>query len=415
MAKKLTAAFVNTVTTAGKYYDGGGLGLCLRVDKTGYKRWVQRVRVNGRQRDLGLGAPPVVTLAGAREQALEHKRIIARGDDPFALRREKRNSLLFSDAVQMVFEEKRPEFRNEKHAKQWFSTLNGYAVPKIGNLSVDEIGLQDVLRVLKPIWQEKNPTAKRLQQRMEVVLTWATVSGYRQGDNPARWAGNLSELLAKPSKIAKPVHHPALSLNDAQRWWTALKDRDGMGALALKFLALNASRSGEVRQMTWNEVDLTSGVWTIPASRMKAGKEHRIPLSNAAANLLNSIERNSKTDLVFYSSSLKPLSDMTLSATMKRMHKSDIDAGGKGYLDATNGGAAVPHGLRSTFRDWAAERGYERDMAELQLAHVVGSDAERAYRRSDMLERRRAMMDAWQRFLDGAEEQKIISMGRVQT
>ena len=188
-----------------------------------------------------------------------------------------------------------------------------------------------------------------------------------------------------------------------------------MGALALKFLALNASRSGEVRQMTWNEVGLTSGVWTIPASRMKAGKEHRIPLSNAAANLLNSIERNSKTDLVFYSSSLKPLSDMTLSATMKRMHKSDIDAGGKGYLDATNGGAAVPHGLRSTFRDWAAERGYERDMAELQLAHVVGSDVERAYRRSDMLERRRAMMDAWQRFLDGAEEQKIISMGRVQT
>lgn len=410
MARKLTAAFVNSVSEAGKYYDGGGLGLCLRVDKAGYKRWVQRIRFNGRQRDLGLGSPPIVSLADARERALENKRVIVSGGDPFAQRREKRNSLSFAEAVDQVFTAKRAEFQNEKHAKQWLSTLNGYAIPKIGRLSVDEIGVRDILRVLEPIWLEKNPTAKRLQQRMEVVLTWATVSGYREGDNPARWAGNLSEILPKPSKVAKPVHHPALSLRDAPRWWTALSHRDGMGTQALKFLTLNASRSGEVRAMTWTEVDLQAGIWTIPASRMKAGKDHRVPLSDAATNLLDSIERHPKTDLVFYSTTLKPLSDMTLSATMKRLHKSDLGAGGKGYVDTISGGAAVPHGLRSTFRDWAAERGYERDMAELQLAHVVGSDVERAYRRSDMLERRRAMAEAWCSFLNGKEEPKIVSI-----
>jgi hypothetical protein len=195
MAKQLSAAFVNSVKDAGKYFDGSGLGLFLRVDETGYRRWVQRIRINGRQRDVGLGSPPVVTLADAREKALANKRIVVGGGDPFADRMKHRNQLTFAEAVERVHETKQAEFRSEKHAKQWLATLSIYAVPKLGRLPVDEIGLLDVRRVLEPIWTDKTVTASRLRQRIEAVLSWATVAGFRDGDNPARWKGNLAEML----------------------------------------------------------------------------------------------------------------------------------------------------------------------------------------------------------------------------
>lgn len=412
MAKKLSAAFVNSVKDAGKYFDGSGLGLFLRVDDAGYRRWVQRIRINGRQRDIGLGSPPVVTLADAREKALANKRLVVSGGDPFADRMKHRNRLTFAEAVDRVHKTKQAEFSSEKHAKQWLATLSIYAVPKLGRLPVDEISALDVCRVLEPIWNDKTVTASRLRQRIEAVLSWATVAGFRDGDNPARWKGNLAEMLPKPSKVQRATNHPALRLRDAPRWWAALSQRDGMGTVALQFLTLCASRSGEVRQMTWSEVDLSgSPTWTIPAARMKASRDHRVPLTPTMVGLLSQIERHPQSDLVFYSSMGKPLSDMTLSAAMKRMHQSDIKGGGSGFCDERSGKPAVPHGLRSSFRDWAAECGFERDMAELQLAHNVGSEVERAYRRSDMLERRRAMLEAWERFLLGKEAAKVVMIG----
>jgi integrase len=256
---------------------------------------------------------------------------------------------------------------------------------------------------------------------VEAILTWATVSGHREGDNPAAWRGNLKELLPAPGKVAKAQHHPALAPGDVPRWWLALAQREGMAARALQFLTLTAARSGEVRGMTWEEIEpgnltdtkITGGVWTIPASRMKNGREHRVPLTVEAVDLLKSLHRLEDSPLVFFAPRGGMLSDMSISAVMRRMQEAQVKAGGDSYLDPQTKRPAVPHGLRSTFRQWAAERGYPRDMAEIALAHFIGSEVERAYQRSDMLERRRAMMDDWAGFLRGeaVPAENVVRLG----
>lgn len=428
--KGLTAAFVSSVTEPGTYADGRGTGLLLRVEaretrSRGYKWWVQRIRIKGRQRDLGLGAPPMVSLAEARERALENRRLVSLGGDPLAEKRKGRNTLTFSEAVERFFEAKSEEFSNEKHRKQWLSPFSMYVFPKLGRVPVEEITVRDILGALQPIWAEKNPTAKKLRQRIEAVLAFATVAGYREGDNPARWRGNLSEMLARPSKLAKKEeHHPAVALADAPRWWADLAQREGMGALALRLVVLTGARSGEVREATWDEFTLPPkgktdktdewpATWTIPASRMgKTGKPHRVALAPEAVALLESLPRRPGCDFVFPSSKGRPLTDVAVSGLMRKMHAADIERGGPGYLDAETKRPAVPHGWRSTFRDWAAERGIEKDMAELQLSHTVGGAVERAYRRSDMFERRIAMMAMWASFLRGetAAAGKVVKL-----
>lgn len=406
-SKTLTAAKVTGNLAPGKYHDGGGTGLFLRVEGNGSRRWIQRITIQGKRREIGLGSPPNISLADARDMSSKNKRLVKDGLDPLAEKRKFKKNLTFAEAVDIYLEVKLDEFRNEKHRKQWPSTLNNYAKPVLGHLSVSEIYVQDILQVLKPIWLTKTETASRLRGRIEAVLSWATVSGHRSGTNPALWKGNLSELLPNPSKVADKKKYPALQLKDAERWWSELIQRDAMGAKALQFIMLNASRSGEVRGMTWDELEMepenstASTTWVIPAARMKAKKEHRVALSSEAVALLRSLPRLSNCQLVFPSSKGKQLSDMTISATMRRMHTDDIKRGGKGFLDPQMRRPAVPHALRSTFRDWAAENGYDRDMAEMQLAHAVGSTTERAYRRTDMFERRRAMMEAWVLFLKG--------------
>ena len=400
-ANQLSAAFVRTVSEPGKYHDGGGLGLYLRVEPNGSRFWIQRITIHGKRRELGLGSPPVVTLAMARDQALDNKRLVRAGRDPLAERRQQRAALTFADAMERYLEVKLAEFRNEKHRKQWRATLDRYATPKIGRRLVDHLTTQDILAVLQPIWSEKTETASRLRGRIEAVLSWATVSGHRTGDNPAWWKGNLSELLAKPGKIAKPKHHPALALSDAPRWWSALASREGTAAEALRFLALTVARSGEVRGMTWSEVDLDAALWTIPAGRMKAGREHRVPLTDAALAILERQPRLARSPYVFFAPQGGQLSDMALSAVMRRIQQAEAKAGGSGFIDPRSGRAAVPHGLRSTFRDWAAEQGHDHILAELSLAHNVGSEVERAYRRTDMLIRRKAMLQAWNAHLEG--------------
>lgn len=420
--KALSARFVETVTEPGKHFDGHGL--FLRVAPNGAKQWVQRITIRGKRCEIGLGSPPAVPLAEARRLALENRGKAMLGGDPLAEKREVQAGLSFADAVDKYLAAKLTEFRNEKHRKQWRSTLDTYAVPVLGRKRVSDIAVQDVLRVLEPIWQTKTETASRLRGRIENVLSWATVAGYRKGDNPARWKGNLSEILPKPSKVAKADNQPAVALRDVSGWWMALNEREGMAAKALQFLTLTAARSGEVRGMTWDEIDLgdiatsatsatRQAVWTIPASRMKAEREHRVPLTVEAVALLESLPRMKGSPFVFFAPRGGMLSDMTLSAVMRRMQDAEVKAGRSGYLDPRTKRPAVPHGLRSTFRQWTAEQGYPRDMSEIALAHFIGSEVERVYQRSDMLDRRRAMMADWAAFLRGeaAASGNVLKLG----
>ncbi|MBB4020023.1 integrase [Chelatococcus caeni] len=413
---RLSAAEVRTKTEPGHYSDGGGLYLQVsRFDST--KSWVFKFTLNGRTRGMGIGPIHTLSLAEARAKAADLRKVVAEGKDPIEERNAARlkaaidaaNTISFNDAIDKYLAKKDGEFRNEKHRKQWRSTLDTYAAPVLGKMNVAHIAMPDVLRVLEPIWAEKTETASRLRGRIEAVLSWATVAGFRTGDNPARWTGNLKELLPKPSAVAAKDNQPALSLSDLPGWFAELRKREGMSARALEFLTLCASRSGEVRGATWDEFDMESGLWTIPANRMKAKREHRVPLTPDALALLKALPRVEGSPYVFPAARGGALSDMSLSAVMRRMQEAETAQDRKGWVDPRSGRPAVPHGLRSTFRDWAAETGVARDMAEIALAHTVGSEVERAYRRSDMLERRRALMVAWGAACRGERPNNVIA------
>lgn len=416
VAKELSALEVkklqhNGSATNATFAVGGVTGLLLQISPTGGRTWLLRTMVGEKRREIGLGGYPDVPLAQARERAREAKDKIRRGIDPVEERKAtaaslvaaQRRGLTFEKAMDQYLAAKLDAFRNEKHKAQWRSTLETYALPEIGKMLVDDITVQDVLRVLKPIWTTKTETASRLRGRIEAVLSWATVAGHRTGDNPARWAGNLKEMLPAASKVAKADNHPALRIEDAPAWFGALRQREGMGSRALEFLALTACRSQEVRGARWEEIDLQAKIWTIPAARMKMGKEHRVPLTDAAISLLAALPRFEGNALVFPAPRGGELSDMTLSATMRRLHDAETDEKRPGFMDRVSKRPAVPHGLRSTFRDWAAEKtNYPGDLAEVALAHKVSNAVEAAYRRGDMIEKRRQMMEAWAKFLGGA-------------
>lgn len=433
-AKELSAVEVRRIEHSGRgrlnetVAVGGVPGLLLQVTPTSAKTWLLRTKVGARRREIGLGGYPEVPLAQARDKAREARELIRSGVDPVEQRKTARAALIaqqkrgvtFTDAVDRYLASKLDEFSNDKHRKQWRSTLDTYANPAIGKMLVADIEMQDVLRVLNQetetggtLWLTKTETAKRLRGRIENILSWATVSGHRKGDNPARWKGNLSEVLPKPSKVAKGDNQPSLSQTDLPKWFAALRQREGMATRALEFLTLCAARSGEVRGATWSEIDLKARMWVIPAARMKMDREHRVPLSDAAVDLLEATPRMDRSEFVFPAVRGGALSDMSLSAVMRRMQEAEVKAGRAGWLDPSSGRAAVPHGLRSAFRVWTADRGYERDMAELALAHLIGSEVERAYQRSDMVERRRAMMGDWSAFLSGASfGSNVVQIGQ---
>lgn len=389
---------------------GGVAGLLLQITPNGGRTWVLRALVGEKRREIGLGGYPDVTLAQARDRGREARDQIRRGIDPVEQRKAakaalivtQRRGLTFAKAMESYLGGKLDGLTNPKHRAQWRSTLETYALPELGDRLVADIQVQDVLRALTPIWTTKTETASRVRGRIEAVLSWATVAGYRTGDNPARWAGNLKELLPAAGKVAKSDNQPALSLDDAPRWFADLRRREGNGARALELAALVAARSGEVRGALWSEIDLDRGLWIIPAARMKMDREHRVALSPAAVALLQAMPRAEGVHLVFPAQRGCELSDMTLSATMRRMHQAEIDAGQVGYLDRVSKRPAVPHGLRSTFRDWVAEKtNFPGDLAEVALAHRISNSVEAAYRRGDMIEKRRAMMAAWASFLVG--------------
>lgn len=386
-AKELSALEVRNLSEPGTHFVGGVAGLVLKVKDTGAKSWVLRAIVGSKRRDYGLGGFPDVTLAAAREAARAARAKIKSGIDPIDEARQARSALKATQAAAITFQKAAEAYisahkdgwRNEKHTKQWTATLTTYAYPAIGNLLVQDIGLPQVLTVLEPIWKTKTETASRLRGRIEQILDWATARGYREGLNPARWRGHLDKLLPKPSKVARVEHHDALPVSEVGTFMAALRKQESIGAKALELVILTAARSGEVRGARWSEVDLDNGLWVVPGHRMKAGKEHRVPLSDAAITLLRSIPRHAETDLIFVGAKGGQLSDMTLSAVIRRMRA-----------------PCVPHGFRSTFRDWAAEcTNYPSEMAEMALAHTISDKVEAAYRRGDLFEKRRKMMADW--------------------
>lgn len=392
LAAELSAIEVGRLVAPGFYAVGRVAGLHLHITPSGSRSWVLRAVVGAKRRDIGLGAYPGVSLAEARKKAQDTRDAIAAGNDPVADKRAARAALKAAQSTARTFkavalayiEAHKHGWKNEKHGAQWRSTLEAYAFPVLGDLLVAEVTKEHVLDVLRPIWTTKTETASRVRSRIELVLSYAMQAGYRpEGLNPARWRGGLDALLPKPSKVAKVEHRAALPVDQMYAFMPRLAAAEGMGARALHFAILTAARSGEVRGATWAEIDIDGAVWTIPANRMKAGREHRVPLSAAAVELLNALPRIEGNDLLFPAVRGGQLSDATMQAVIKRM-----------------GLAVVPHGFRSTFRDWSAERtNYPRDLCEMALAHVIKDKAEAAYRRGDLFEKRRKMMADWSAFI----------------
>lgn len=389
-AVELTPLLVGRLTSPGVHFVGGVAGLALQVLPTGGRTWILRATIGGRRRDMGLGGYPDVTLAGAKEAARRARELIRDGVDPIERARAAKRALIAETARIVSFKQATDAFvasqeagwRNQKHRAQWTSSLAAYAYPVIGEISVADIELSHIMKVLDPIWTTKTETASRVRGRIEQVLDWATAREHRTGPNPARWRGHLDKILPRPSKVAKPVHHRALSAADVPDVIRRLVAAEGTGAKALLFAILTAARSGEVRGATWSEIDLKTRVWTVPGTRMKAGRDHRVPLSDFTVKLLGDLPRVAGNDLVFPAARGGQLSDMTLSAVLRRMKV-----------------PAVPHGFRSTFRDWVGEcTAYPAEVAEMALAHTVSDKVERAYRRGDLFEKRRRLAEDWASF-----------------
>lgn len=370
----------------GKHMDGNGLQLVVYA--TGARNWIWRYMLRGRRREMGLGAYPAVSLKAARAKAEEYRGLLRAGTDPIGHRASAVEPVpTFTQAAARYIRAHRHGWRNRKHARQWVATLKTYARPVMGSKAVDAIGTEDVLRVLASIWTTKTETAKRVQGRLENVLDWATAMKHRTGENPARWRGHLDKLLPRPTRVNSVVHHPAMPYDELPALMAELERNGSLSAKALELLILTATRTSEVLGAEWSEFDLRAALWTIPAIRMKARREHRVPLSTAAASILERLPRIAGQPFTFPGQRYgRPLSNMALLQLMR----------GMGFGAGGNRGAYVPHGFRSSFRDWAGEvSSFPRDAAEMALAHVVQNKVEAAYRRGDLFDKRRAMMQAW--------------------
>ena len=412
--KDLTALKVDKLTAPGYHRVGGVSGLCLQVKKSGARSWVLRLTFGGRRRDVGLGSYPSVTLSMARERARRVIDAAWAGNEPMTVRGQwaaekpvakKKTGVTFGEALVSYLGDKMSHHKNPVRARaQIESRLEAYVLPTLRDVSVSQVTVDHMLTILRPIWVEKPETAMRTRRAVEWVLDWARVAGHRAGENPARWKGNLEHVLSAMKKNNGDKHHPACPYGIAPGFLAALRSRaPSASSLALEFLILTGARSGEVREAEWSEIDFEVGIWTVPAHRMKAGKEHRVPLSSAALDVLRRSPRIAGSKLIWPGNGGKAMSDMTLAALIKKMQAGAEKAGQAGWRDRASGRMAVPHGFRSTFRDWAAEMtDYPRDMAEIALAHTVGSDVERAYRRGDMMEKRRALMEDWASYLNNA-------------
>ena len=374
----------------GKYEDGGGLRLV--VSPRSAKKWIFRFTIDGKRREMGLGSFPDVSLGEAREKASRGRQMVSEGIDPILNRQSSSAGIpTFTTCAASYILAHRSSWKNAKHARQWVSTLKTYARPVFGDKEVDKITTEDVLSALKPIWKIKTETAKRVQGRIENILDFAAAHNYRDPLNPARWRGHLDKLLPRPSRVKKVTHHPAMPYTQVPDFMMELSQSDSFSAMALTFLILTATRTNEVLQARWREIDLEAREWTIPASRMKSGQQHRVPLSKQAVAVLKSVPRIVGNPYIFPGSrDRKPLSNMALLKQMRDM----------GYGANCKRGPYVPHGFRSSFRDWTGEVStFPRDVAEMALAHVIENKVEAAYRRGDLFKKRKKMMQDWADFV----------------
>jgi integrase len=396
---RLNALTVKAETRKGMYADGGGL--YLQVSSFDTKSWIFRFTQNKRTRDMGLGGVPDVPLSEAREEAQNCRRLVRKGFDPIEVRRSERQALQAVAVKTMTFRQCADKYiaahskgwKNVKHSRQWISTLETYVYPVIGHLSVADVDIGLVLKILEPIWSEKPETASRVRGRIESVLDWATARKYREGENPARWKGNLDKILPARSKVQQVKHHAALPYDEMNDFMAALREQEGIAAMGLELLILTAARTGEIIKARWSEFDLDAATWIIPADRMKAGKEHRVPLSEPALDVLARLREVAQNDYVLPGQRPKSgLSNMAFLQLLKRMGRNDLTV----------------HGFRSTFKDWATERtNYHNEVSEMALAHSVGNKVEAAYRRGDLYEKRIKIMEDWARFSENTEADSV--------
>ena len=404
---KLTALGVASAKEPGLF--GDGANLFLKVDERGNKSWIVRFAIAGRQRKLGLGATHTVSLAEARERAAEARKLLQEGRDPVEARRAalaaarvaKAKALTFDQCAERYIEAHRAGWKSDKHAAQWAATIKTYVSPTFGSLPVAEIDTGMVMQVLSPIWAKKSETANRVRGRIESVLSWAEVHAYRGGGkNPAQWRGHLDQLLPPRGKVRKVVHWSALPYAKLPQFMVALRDQPGVAARALEFAIHTATRTSETLNATWSEIDLDKKLWVIPEDRMKAGREHRVPLSAAVLSILKEMNELRTSDYIFPGAKRgKSLSNMAMLVLLSRMQRSDLTA----------------HGFRSTFRDWVSEQtNFPSELAEMALSHMVGDKVEQAYRRGDMFEKRVALMDAWSSYCTSSPSgaNKVIPIRR---
>lgn len=387
VAKGLSAKQVEKAKTPGMFADGHGL--YLQVKPTGARSWIFRYTApDGRRREMGLGSADLLSLAEARNLALSlRKDVVLRGIDPLEARRVQEvaaavDAMTFRRCALDYITTMAPQWSNQKSEAQWTSSLSAYAFPIIGDMPVSDVDTAAVLRVVEPLWTEKTETASRVRGRIESILDYGRVKGYRSGDNPARWKGNLELILPAKAAVAPVEHHTSLAYDDMPAFWSKLRGQPGTGARALELCILTATRSGEVIGARWDEIDLDGAVWVIPGERMKARQEHRVPLSPAAVDLLRGLDRDS--DYCFPGQGRDgPISGMTMTAVLRRMK-----------VEAT------AHGFRSTFRTWAAEKtDFQHEVCEAALAHTQGDKVVAAYQRGDLFAKRRALMDDWAGFV----------------
>lgn len=380
---RLSARSVATQTKIGRHADGNGL--YLSISNNGGRRWVYLYRRDGRLREKGLGSANIVSLKDARQAADAIRKQLRDGIDPIDSKVKPPVAKTFAQCAESFISSNEMAWKNDKHRDQWRNTLKTYAEPHIGKLPIDGIDVNDVLKVLEPIWATKSETASRVRGRIERILDWAATRGYRSSENPARWRGCLSQVLPDTRKVTKRRHHPALPYKDIPAFMSDLRKRDAISARALEFTILTAARTGEVIGAKWDEIDTNNNVWTVPGDRMKGKIEHQVPLSDCALALLADIPKDS--DFVFVG--MKPdegLSNMSMLAMLKR-DRPDL----------------TTHGFRSTFRDWAAETTeFPNEVVEMALAHGIRDKAEAAYRRGNLLERRRILMNAWAAYCEGS-------------
>ena len=406
---KLTALKVSRDLTPGMYADGAGL--YLQVTGAGAKSWIFRYSLHGKAREMGLGSVSSISLADARIKAAECRRLRQEGIDPIEARKSLREQAALDAAKTTTFKEAAATYiashkagwRNTKHASQWANTLATYAEPVLGKLSIQAVDTNLVLKVLEPIWKTKPETASRVRGRIEAILDWAKVRGLRQGENPVRWRGHLDHLLPAKAKVRRVEHHAALPYAELPEFITKLRAQDGVAARALEFTILTAARTGETIGAARDEVNRYEKVWTVPADRMKAGKDHRVPLSSRALAILRDNADLQKAEYLFPGGKAgKPLSNMAMTEVLRRMGRGDITV----------------HGFRSTFRDWAAERtNFPNEVVEMALAHTIGDKTEAAYRRGDLFEKRRRLMSEWAAYCNApaaSGRDKVIPMRRNQ-